>query len=322
MKRYPTHVPRSEMLDRPRTVHHADVLFDSNVVQANDDAGEQRLHDLTALLVNHPDQGNIWFSPMTLAELVAPRSPAKRIELLRRFRNLYSRFGERVRFMRSLADSVRAECLGTGIPSAPAAVVEQDVAGSIVSGSLVGLLRDAHDDWQVEKQRLRANYDRLTERNQQSFANRADIRSALRDGLALFFSAGGLNFCDDIALDLVVDSGTWVPFEMVMRLHQNYPCIWTFSTMARLAQFAQTVSDVERPQFHGFEDVLEPHRNDFIDADIAGTGGRCGMMITNDHSLLLKVNRLHDAGLIRLQAFTVMDTLVAYNPPNGRTRSL
>lgn len=44
------------------------------------------------------------------------------------------------------------------------------------------------------------------------------------------------------------------------------------------------------------------------------------MMITNDRGLIAKLNRLHDAGLIRLQAFTVSDALVAYNPPNGRVR--
>src|SRR5207253_1549218 len=107
-----------EMLDRQRQVHHADVLFDSNVLRANDDDAEKKLHSLTDLLVAHPDQGNLWFSLMSLSEVVAPSSAETRIELLRRFRSLYIRFGARVRFMRSLNDNVRAECTGGPIPSA------------------------------------------------------------------------------------------------------------------------------------------------------------------------------------------------------------
>ena len=37
-------VQKAEMLDRPRKVNHADVLFDSNVLRANDDDAERKLH--------------------------------------------------------------------------------------------------------------------------------------------------------------------------------------------------------------------------------------------------------------------------------------
>ncbi len=48
-----------EMLDRERKVTRADVLFDSNVLRANDDVAEKRLVALTELLLEHPDQGNV-----------------------------------------------------------------------------------------------------------------------------------------------------------------------------------------------------------------------------------------------------------------------
>ncbi len=104
--------------------------------------------------------------------------------------------------------------------------------------------------------------------------------------------------------------------------HLDYPCIWTFSLLARLSQYAQTIEEGERKaKFAEFADLLEAHENDFIDADIVGTGAHCGMMITNDHGLIARLNRLHDANLIWIQAFTVSDALRAYNPPNGRVRN-
>jgi hypothetical protein len=309
------------MLDRQRAVQYADVLFDSNVIQANDNAAEERLHELTRVLIDHPDQGNIWFHTMSVAEMVAPNDYQKRIELLKRFRSLYLRFGERVRFMRSLDDNVRADCLGLGIPSAPASVIDKDIVQSIAAGELVGLLQAGHEDWREEKRRLRTRYYDSTTKHQKSYAERADLRDLFPHALASFFSANGLEWCDDIALYLIVDGNLWTPLNAVKQRHRDYPCIWTFSLLGRLAQMTQTLTDEERKRFPEFQDVLEPHRNDFIDADIAGTGARCGMMITNDHSLIAKLNRLYDAGLIRLQGFTVYDALVAYNPPNGRVRS-
>lgn len=309
-----------EMLDKQREVHHADVLFDSNVLQANDDDSERRLHALAELLIAHPDQGNIWFHTMSIAEMLAPKKAEKRIELLKRFRNLYLRFGDRVRFMRSLSDNVRAECLGTAIPSAPADTIDEDIVRSIAQGDLVGLLKEGHDDWRAEKQRLRTRYNDISTKYRKDYGTRPELRTIFEQVLPTFFSEAGVESCDDIALSLIVDANLWLPLNRMKRQYHDFPCVWTFSLLGRLAQYAQTITDEDRKRFHGFEDVLEPHPNDFIDADIAGTGARCGMMITNDYGLIVKLNRLYDAGLSRLQAFTVNDALAAYNPPNGRAR--
>jgi hypothetical protein len=312
---------QAEMLDRPRQVHHADVLFDSSVICANDDDAERKLHALTDLLVAHSDQGNVWFSLMTLSELIAPGSAETRVELIKRFRNLYLRFGERVRFMRSLDDNIRAECTTRRIPSKPASVVDGDVAKSIAAGDLVGLLKEGRDDWDAEKRRLREKYQNLVEKNRQQYERSADFRFAFAQCVPTYFSAEGLNQCDNIARDLIAEANPSLTLDTVKARYQDYPCIWTFSLLGRLAQYAQTITDDERKQhFPAFQDVLKPDPNDFIDADIAGTGASCGMMISNDRGLIAKLNRLYDANLIRLQAFTVSDALLAYNPPNGRVR--
>ncbi len=314
-------VLKFEALDRERQVHRADVLFDSNVIRAKDDDAEKKLHALTEVLVAHPDQGNIWFALMSLSELIASKSAEIRIELLKRFRNLYLKFGGRVRFMRSLADNVRAECIASPFPSGIASDVDEDIVKSIEAGDLVGLLQEGHEDWLSEKTRLREKYDEFGNRDEKTYAERADIRFALAQNISTYFSFAGLEQCDDIAAELIADlgsSGSSLTLDAVKARYEDYPCIWTFSLLARLAQYAQTIPEEERERnFASFQDVLEPHPNDFIDADIAGTGAHCGMMITNDRRLIAKLNRLYDASLIRMQGFTVSDALVAYIPPNA-----
>ncbi len=317
-------VQQYEALDRERQVHRADVLFDSNVFRANNDDAERKLHDLTELLIAHPDQGNVWFSLMSLTELVAPTSRETRIELLKRFRNLYLKFGDRVGFMRSLDDNVRAECAAKPFPSSSASVADGDIVKSIAAGDLVGLLKEDHEVWSAKKKKIRETYEEYGKRNEKNYGERADIRSALALSIPNYFSINGLEQCDDIAAGLIAELASSDPsltLDAVKARYQNYPCIWTFSLLARLAQYAQTITDDERKRnFPSFRDVLEPHPNDFIDADIAGTGAHCGTMITNDRGLIAKLNRLYDANLIWMQGFTVSDALVAYNPPNGRTR--
>ncbi len=136
-----------------------------------------------------------------------------------------------------------------------------------------------------------------------------------------FFSTEGLTQCDDIAGDLIAEANVSLTVETAKVRHRDHPCIWTFSLLGRLAQYAQTITGEERTaRFSALQDVLTPNPNDFIDADIAGTGAHCGMMITNDRCLIAKLNRLYDANLTRLQGFTVSDALAAYNPPNGRAQ--
>jgi hypothetical protein len=294
------------------------VLFDSNVFSVND-ADEQRLHALTELLLNHPGQGNFWFSLMTLTEITAPADRQRRIELLKRFRNLYRRFGNRVRFMRSLEDNIKAECASRPHPSADASVVDKDTSDSIASGDLVGLLKEGYEDWRREKVKIRNKYDEYAEQSREGYAQKPEIRLTLKQVVPQYFSLNGLEQCDDIAKNLLTDAADANPsltLDDIKTRHKDYPCIWTFALLARLAQYAFTIPDAERKQkFPSFERLLEPHPNDFIDADIAATGAHCGTMITNDRALVAKLNSLYDANLIRMQGFTVSDALIGYIPP-------
>jgi hypothetical protein len=93
--------------------------------------------------------------------------------------------------------------------------------------------------------------------------------------------------------------------------------------LARLADYAATLTKAERKaNFAQYGRLLESDPNDYLDAYIASTGGMCGMLMTNDEGLIEKLNFLHDIQppLVRLQAFTVHDALIAYNPPNGDRR--
>ncbi len=314
-----------EALDRERQVHRADVLFDSNVFRANDDESEKKLHALANLLIAHPGQGDFWFSLMSLSELIASSSRERRIELLKRFRNFYLKLRDRVKFMQSLEANVRAECTGSKmIPSSSASDVDDDIVKSIVAGDLVGLLKEAHEDWRSEKTRLRKKYEERCKEYQKHYAEKAEFRSEFAQSIQTYFSTKGLFWCDNLARQIITSYGASpsLTLDEVKARPLDYPCIWTFSLLARLAQYAQTITEDERrKKFPAFDDVLTPHPNDFIDADIAGTGAHCGMMITNDRPLIAKLNRLYDANLIWMQGFTVSDALVAYIPPNGRTRA-
>ncbi len=309
-----------EALDRPRHVDRADVLFDSNVFSV-DDAAEQRLHVLTELLLHHPGQGNFRFSLMTLTEITAPADRQRRIELLKRFRNLYLRFGNRVRFMRSLEDNIRAECANRLQPSADASVVDKDITESIASGDLVGVLKEDYENWLRKKVEIRNKYGEYAKKSRKDYAERPDIRLALEQCVPQYFSLNGLEQCDDRAKELLADAADANPsltLDDIKSRHRDYPCIWTFALLARLAQYAFTIPDADRKQkFASFEKLLEPHPNDFIDADIAATGAHCGTMITNDRALVAKLNSLYDADLIRMQGFTVSDALRGYIPPTA-----
>jgi len=310
-----------EALDRERMVLRSDVLFDSNVIRASDDAADERLRTLANLLLKQPGQGHIWFTLMSLTEMVAPNDRGVRMDLLKRFRSLYSRFGDRVRFTRSLDDNVRAECTDGMAPAEAASIVDDDVLKSIAAGDLVGLLATSRDHWLEGKPRLREHYDALSAADKEKYASDERFREAFSLCIPRFFSEAGLDQCDDIAVEVLTSAAVHLRVEEAKARYREFPCVWTFSLLVRLSQYAQTIRKPGRDaHFAALADVLEPHANDFIDADIAATGGFCGMMITNDRGLIARLNRLYDAGLIRLQGFTVADALRGYTRPEASGR--
>jgi len=112
--------------------------------------------------------------------------------------------------------------------------------------------------------------------------------------------------------------------------------VWTFALLARLAQVAQTLFGVDRPAFfrvvneiaRNSEDdmvrkrevpVFVPHRNDLSDAAIGASAATCGILITEDEQLGLRVNFLHAGDLVRTQAFRVDDLYLRWKAPPPAT---
>jgi hypothetical protein len=317
-----------KMLDKARQVHNADVLFDSNVIRANNPLAEQRLFELADLLVEHPDTGDIWLSLLSLSEMLAPKKVARQMEVLRIFQNLYRRFGDRVKFFGpENFSSVRAEWKGKGsFLSAKVSEIDEYVSDSIAKGELTGVLKDIRNDWETAKEAMQKAYaDKAAEYKAEYESNPA-FREAVKEGIAVFGTAKVLEQCEDIAESLLVNV-LRRPAEDLLMAKKNpsaYHCTWTYALLRRLADFSATLSEQERKaNFEKYGRLLEPHPNDFVDACIASDGGQCGMLITDDEGLIAKLNALHDAhpSLVRLQGFTPHDALIAYNPPNGRKRN-
>ncbi|SEN37549.1 hypothetical protein SAMN05444354_1474 [Stigmatella aurantiaca] len=316
-----------KMLDKARYIDNADVLFDSNVIRANNSLAEQKLLALTDLLVEHPDQGNVWFSLLSLSEMLGPRKASRQIEVLSRFQNLYKRFGDRVKFFGpGRFSSVRAEWEGKGsFLCTSASSIDEYVSASIAAGELVGMLKDVRDEWETSKAAMQQAYADQTAKCRAHYESDLMFREAIKTGIAQFGTENVLEQCGDIVERLLVEV-LGRPAEDLSLAKENpsaYFCTWTYALLKRLADFSATLTDEEREtNFAEYGRLLVPNPNDFFDAYIASAGGQCGMLITDDEGLIAKLNALHDAhpSLVRLQGFTVGDAWIAYDPPNGRKR--
>ncbi|MFP2894987.1 hypothetical protein [Corallococcus sp. 4LFB] len=314
-----------EKLEKERLVHYSDVLFDSNVIRKFEPVAEQRLLALSDLLLAKPKYGHVWFSLTSLLEMLAPAEPASRIEMLTRFRSLYSRFGNRVRFF-GPGDfaSVVAEWTGAH-QYALVQNIDKEVAASIEAGDLVGTLKLARDDWMKQRVSLRAAYNERKNKYKAAYAANAQFRNEFNKNVAQYNTANALEQCDDVARTLIVDFAKQPPDALLKAKsdHLKYPCTWTYALLKRLADYSATLTDGQRnAEFAHLGDVLAAHPNDYLDAYIVASGGSCGMFITNDGPLIDKINFLHGGqpSLIQLQAFTVYDALHAWNPPDGDVR--
>ncbi|NPD22149.1 hypothetical protein [Corallococcus exiguus] len=320
-------IKQFQKLEKARYVHHSDVLFDSNVIRRSDELAEKRLFALAELLVEKPEYGNIWFSLSSIYELLAPEEPATRVELLSRFRKLYMRFGERVRFIGpGNFSSVVAEWSADGsFTYAMAKNIDSEVLAAIAAGDLVGSLKLAREDWMAQKAKLRAAYNERVAGFKRYYKESSEFREAFRSYLLRYNTKHALEQCEGVAQTLLVEFAKQPP-EAIAKAkenHKRYPCTWTYALLSRLADYSATLTEGQRrADFPNSGNLLKAHANDFVDAYIVASGGKCGMLITNDHALIDKANFLYDAepSLIRIQAFTVYDTLIAFNPPNGGVR--
>ena len=83
------------------------------------------------------------------------------------------------------------------------------------------------------------------------------FREEFDTSMQRFFSSDGLEQCDDIAQDLVSDTGLPLTMDEVKSRHADFPCVWTFSLLGRLSQYAQTIEESEREsRFAPYADVL------------------------------------------------------------------
>lgn len=324
---YTTEKKQFRVLEKPRQVHNSDVLFDSNVIRANSPLAERTLFELTDLLVEHPDQGDVWFSLLSLYEMLAPRKPARQIAVLTAFQNLYRRFRERVKFFGpGRFSSIRSEWENDGrVQFAHANAIDEWVSASIANGELVPELKAAREEWEVAKAELRKEHDAKVARCKADYESEPVFREAVKAGIAQFGTENVLAVCDDIVERLLVNilERPADDLRLAKERPSSFNCTWTYAMLTRLADFSATLTEEEREKnFKPYGRLLEFDPNDFIDAYVASFGGKCGMLITDDEGLILKLNALHDVhpSIIRLQGFTVEDAFIAYNPPNGRKR--
>jgi len=303
--------------DNKRIASFPDFLFDSNLIDKDPDRNKETI-DLAKLLISNQSSGNIWFSILSLAEILASKNAATRIELLKRFQSLYSELGDRVRFIGSnLLESVHAEWSGRGLMSAPVSAMDRDVNESIATGELVGILKTVHESWKIEKEMFCEDQSKRVRRAREEYGTNELFRGHLKKCIAAYGTTDALEQCEIIARRLIVDVANQ-PSESVLLArtrYEEYPCTWTFSLLIRLADYAATLTDAEwKSDFSQYGRLVEKQENDAIDAYIATAGGKFGTLITNDGGLIKKINFLHDARppLIRLRALTVEDAMAEF----------
>ncbi|WP_126933701.1 hypothetical protein [Corallococcus sp. AB018] len=310
---------RDEQPKERRTFPHSDIIFDSNVIDPDDCRNESLLRLVEKLLAS-PRSGNVWFSLPSLYEVLAPKDAGRRIELLKRFQNLYRQFGSRVRFIDfDLYSFVAAEWSGSGLRSAPASMIDDEVTASIAAGDLVGYLKTFRETWIKERTRIHEEHAERTRYLCGHYEAEQWFRDEFKRNMDLYGTENALEQCDLLAKNIIV-SHTKRPPDAILTAkadHVAYPCTWTYALLARLADYAATITKAERElNFARYDTLLTPDRNDLVDAYVAASGGRCGSLVTHDGVLIERINFLHDAvpSLIHLQAFTVDDALRGFDP--------
>jgi hypothetical protein len=279
------------------------------------------LLSLAELMLSDPDTGAAWFALTSVSELLGAGKDGTSVGLLTRFRELYLRFGDRVRVFSDLKSVITAEASGQKIKGAPASGFDPAIAESIDAGRLIGLLAEARDHWLTHREKVHRFHEAGLGKHAERWEREEWFRAATTEWIRTFFSPRGLDHSDDVLAKYLRELGLSVSVETLKGDHLQFPCCWTYALLRRLADLSATLPEtVVAEEFPDLVDVLRPGPNDLIDAEIAACGGQCGLIVTDDLPLARKINRLFDAHLIRLQALTVRDALNSWNPPNGRRR--
>jgi hypothetical protein len=304
-------------------IWNADFVVDTNVLSNALDNEEilRRLIDLMQRMTAKKEYGSGWLAMPTFLEMLATTSRPKRIRLVELLFRLLQEVGGRVKIFAPFQMLVKAEWNDRVVPYWRSAHLKALTKEVLDTGDIEGtLLGEARDEFLAWKKTQRSQYLTTSLKWRQSFikepAFRADVERALKSWKAPEAYAE----CDDVALRIMRSDGRQpdTAFEKARQFPQDYLCTWTFSLLVRLSQFAQTVpSAIREAKFSEFGDVLKPNKNDLVDANIAASGAKCGILITEDKGLTARVNLLHQRNLTRLQAFGLKFLADNWRPPGA-----
>lgn len=296
-------------------VTHSDVLLDSSVIRSGlSSVDSVRSRDLVELLDRMlPRASKVWVAGTTLMEILGG-SEASALALVIELKRLSGHFGSAIGIFPELDKVVRAESSGDGIPVADLRDLAPAIDGCIRAGRLIGAFEQGRASWLAHREKVRANHELESARLQEAWAEDSDFRSALIAAVQQFFAPAGLAHADDVLVRYFGELGLDVSkVERLKASWTSYPSCWTYALLRRLRDFAVTIPPGQLPrELESFADVLEPHPNDLVDAEIAAVGAQCGALITDDTALARRILRLTDAGLTRAVALPVSDWLQSW----------
>jgi hypothetical protein len=291
-----------------RIIWNADVVVDTNVVsRASRSEGRfwvvaNMLRRMTA----RPELGAVHFGIGSIDEWLASENEATQLQYLRTFRRLYKFLPNRLMMLGDVPSMIEGEW-ATPFHSrrVRAEFLDAEIAKVLdrgtIRGTVLEVARTRHLKRRADQQ---AAFDVERERFQKHYRTDEKFRTAIQQVLTNL-GPEAFTICDDLAAQLIVAHGKRPASAVKLALKNpgRYLTTWTFALLRRLSQFAQTFPNDLR-SFAGdrFLEVLKPRPSDFADAEIAASGARCGLLITEDQTLMARINLLWNAELIRLQA--------------------
>jgi hypothetical protein len=316
------------MTNSPGMVWNADFVVDTNVLSnaLDDGAILQRLIDLVQRMTAKEEYGSGWLAMATFLEMLATSNPKKRIQLVELFHHLLQVVGSRVKIFAPFQMLIEAEWSDRRVPYWKSAHLEAVTKEALNVGDIGGtFLGKARDEFLAWKKTQRTQYRKTTSKWRQLFVTNTAFRSSVEEALRNWKAPEAYATCDDVALGIMRSDGRQpddTAFENARRCPKDYLCTWTFALLVRMSQFAQTIpGDIRQAKFSEFGDVLRPNKNDLVDANVAATGAKCGILITEDNGLMERVNLLYQRNLMRLQAFGLNFLADAWRPPSATSGS-
>jgi hypothetical protein len=291
-----------------RVIWNADVLVDTNVLsRASRSEGRfWMLANTLRRMTAHPKMGSAHFSIASIHEWLASESQATQLQYLRTYRRLYKLLPNRIRVLGDIRQLIEGEWArpphsrgirGEFLEDA----IVQAVAQGTTTGTFFEKARESYVAWKKARQ---PGYAEEQTRFQHAYKTNETFRRSVQQALR-HLGPDSFTICDDLAARLIRDEGKRPESDVKIALGTpgKYLSTWTFALLRRLMQIAQTFpSDFRSFGGERFLDILKPSPSDFTDAEIAASGARCGILITEDKTLRARVDLLWNAELIRLQA--------------------